>query len=123
MLSVVLLQLRMQHIPCAFGYRAYLSVWLEVGAFCMEHLAGFFPSLSTLFFPLSSGGQAGPWLGFHVLQAIRAVSILELATNSGSSRMFQAPDLHLATQLLKVVNLLTCKYLGGPRGIFPWEGH
>ena len=36
---------------------------------------------------LSFRGCGGPWLGCQVLPAIGAVSILELAANSGSSRM------------------------------------
>ena len=42
LLSVVLLYLRMQWTPCALGFRAYLSVWQEEGAFCVEPL-GVFP--------------------------------------------------------------------------------
>ena len=34
-----------------------------------------------------------------------AVSILELAANSASSRMFQAPNLHLAMQLLNWLHI------------------
>ena len=52
---------------------------------------------------LSSLECGGLWLGYQVLPAIGAVSILELAANSGSSRMSQAPKLHLATQLLILV--------------------
>lgn len=36
----------------------------------------------------------------QVLQVIGAVSFLELAANSGSSRMSQAPNVHLVTWLL-----------------------
>ena len=50
---------------------------------------------------LFSQGHAGSWLGCQVLPAIGAVSILELAADSRSSRMSQAPYLHLAMQLLK----------------------
>ena len=42
---------------------------------------------------LSSWGRGDPWLGCQVLPAISVVSILELAANSGSSRMSQAPNL------------------------------
>ena len=59
-LSVVLLYLHMHQIPYALGCRAYLSMW-EEGAFCVEC--------------------------FQVLRVIGAVSLLELAANSGSSRM------------------------------------
>ena len=48
---------------------------------------------------LSSRGRGGSWLGCQVLPAIGAVSILELAANSGTSRMSQAPNLHRATKL------------------------
>ena len=48
---------------------------------------------------LSSHGCGGSWLGCQVLPAIGAVSILELAANSGSSRMSQAPNFHRATKL------------------------
>ena len=66
-----------------------------------------FFSLPTLCFPLcisvtgahSSRGRGGSWLGCQVLPAIGAVSILELAANSGSSRMFRAPNLQRATML------------------------
>ena len=39
---------------------------------------------------LSPHGRGGSWLGCQVLPAIGAVSILELAAKSGSSRMSQA---------------------------------
>ena len=39
-------------------------------------------------------------MGCQALSAISRVSILELAANSGSSRMSQASNLHLETQLL-----------------------
>ena len=97
----------MHGIPRALGCIAYLSVWRQVGALCVERLAVFVPSLPTLCFPLcisvrgahSSRGHGGSWLGCQVLPAIGAVSILELAANSGSSRMFRAPNLQRATML------------------------
>ena len=49
---------------------------------------------------LSSQGHGGSWLVCQVLPAISAVSISELAANSGSSRMAHATNLYLATQLL-----------------------
>ena len=52
---------------------------------------------------LSSRGCEGSWLGCQVLPAVGAVSILELAANSGSSRMSQAPNLHLVMQFLTYV--------------------
>ena len=111
LLSVVLVYLRMhQIIPCALGCRAYGSVWREEGALCVECLAVFtslppspHPLFSTVYQCdgcLSSWGREGSWLGCQVFPAISAVSILELATNSRSSRMSQAPDLHIAMQLL-----------------------
>ena len=68
------------------------------------------PSLPTLCFPLCisvtgacfSRGHGGSWLGCQVLPAIGAVSILELAANSGSSRMSRAPNLQRATKLFIV---------------------
>ena len=97
----------MRGIHRALGCSTYLSVWREVGALCVELLAVFVPSLPTLCFPLcisvtgacSSRGRGGSWLGCQVLPAIGAVSILELAANSGSSRMFRAPNLQRATML------------------------
>ena len=69
--SVVLVYWRMRGIPRALGCIAYLSVWREVGALCVERLAVFVPSLPTLCFPLcisvtgahSSRGRGGSWLG------------------------------------------------------------
>ena len=97
----------MRGIPRALGCSAYLSVWREVGALCVERLAVFVPSLPTLCFPLCisvtgacfSRGRGGSWLGCQVLPAIGVVSILELAANSGSSRMSQAPNLQRAMKL------------------------
>ena len=97
----------MRGIPRALGCSAYLSVWRDVGALCVEHLVVFVPSLPTLCFPLCISvtgacffrGRGGSWLGCQVLPAIGAVSILELAVNSGSSRMSRAPNLQRATKL------------------------
>ena len=47
----------------------------------------------------------GSWLGCLDLPAMGAVSIWELAANSGSSWMSQAPNLHFARQLLINVQL------------------
>ena len=52
---------------------------------------------------LSSWGRGGLWLGSQVLPAIGAVSILELAVKSGSSRMSLAPNLHIVTQFFNVI--------------------
>ena len=52
---------------------------------------------------LSSLVCGGSWLGCEVLPAINAVSILELAANSGSYRMSRAPNLHIAIQLLAII--------------------
>ena len=43
------------------------------------------------------------WLGCQVFPATGAVSILELAATSRSSRMSQAPNLHRATQLFNAI--------------------
>ena len=65
--------------------------------------SGFVPSLphpllSTVYQRdgcLSYQARGGSWLGFQVLPAISAVSILELAAISGRSyRMSWAPNLH-----------------------------
>ena len=47
------------------------------------------------------------WLGCQVLPTIAAVSILELAANSGSSRMSQAPNLRRAMQLFIIIITIT----------------
>ena len=91
----------MRGIPHALGCRTYLSVGPEVGALCVERLAVLIvpflphPLLSTMYQCdgcLSYLGCGGSWLGCQVLPAISAVSILELAANSGSSRMSRAPQ-------------------------------
>ena len=94
----------MPQIPRALDCTAYLLMWWE-GAFCEEHLAVpspfNFPQFSSVTAAYLLGVvRDGSWLGRPILPAIRAVSILELAANSGSSRMSQAPNLHLMTQLL-----------------------
>ena len=48
-------------------------------------------------------GAGGSWLVCHVLPAISEVSILELAANSGSSRMSRAPNLHSLSESNEVV--------------------
>ena len=86
-------------IPCALGCRAYLSVgWVE-GEFCVECLGVSSPPSTPATFHCLSG-CGGSWLGCQVLPSIGAVSILQMTTDSGSSRMSQAPKLHLAMQLL-----------------------
>ena len=55
---------------------------------------------------LSYLGRGGSWLGCQVWPAISAVSILELVTNSGSSRMSRAPNLHS----LRATKLFTIKW-------------
>ena len=73
---------------------------LFIGVVGRGILCGAF-QLSTVYQCLLGVLWAGSWLGCLILPAIRAVSILELAANSGSSRMSQpAPNLHLVTQLL-----------------------
>ena len=109
-MSVVLVYLCMHGIPLALGGNAYLSVWREEGALCVECLAVFVPSLP---YPLlssvyqcdgclSSQGCWGSWLGCQVLPAISAVSILELAAHNGSSRIF-----YCGAQLIKRLSTLT----------------
>ena len=108
LLSVVLLYLHMCWIPCALRGTVYSWVWQEEGAFCVECLAVFpsLPLLSTVYQCdrcLSSRGRGGSWLVCQFLPAFSAVCILELAANSGSSRIAQAPSLHLAKQLLIII--------------------
>ena len=99
---VGLVCLRMRQIPRALGCSTHFSVWQEVGALCVEHLVVFasslpHPLLSTLYQCdgcLSYQELGGSWLGCQVLPAISAVSMMELAANRGSSRMFRAPNLH-----------------------------
>ena len=54
---------------------------------------------------LSSRGRGGSWLGFHVLLSIGAVSIVELAAKSGSSRVSRVPNLHRSTKLFSLACL------------------
>ena len=57
------------------------------------------PILSELAFALLGGPSAwrgGSWLGCQNLPAMGAVFIKELAANSGSSWMSQAPNLHFS---------------------------
>ena len=66
------------------------------------------PSLSFHYFISVTGAcflplRGGSWLGCLNLPAMGAVSIWELAANSGSSWMSQAPNLHFARQLLKTI--------------------
>ena len=101
MLSVLSLYLLMHQIPCALGCKAHLSVWHEKGAFYAEHLTVVLLCIVHQCDEcLSSWRRGGSRLGCRVLAAISAVSILELAPNTGGSRMSQAPNLHLVTELL-----------------------
>ena len=51
----------MRQIPCALGGRAYVEVWREEGALCVERLVIFhLPSLTPLFSTLSN--VKGAWL-------------------------------------------------------------
>ena len=83
----------MHWIPHACGYIAYVLVWQEEGALCVEHLV--------LFHILSSLRLGGSWLGCRqMLPAIGTVSFLELTANSESCRMSQAPNPYIVMQLL-----------------------
>ena len=103
----------MRGIPRALGCSAYLPVWREVGALCVERLAVFVPSLphpllSTVYQYdgcLSYLGRGGSWLGCQVLPGINAVPILALAALRGSSRMSRAPNLHILSENDEVVYL------------------
>ena len=122
--SVGLVCLRMHGIPRALGRRAYLSVGRELGAWCVERLAVFVPSLphpllSTVYQCdgcLSYLGRGGWWLGCQVLPAISAVSILELVANRGSSMQdvsgTQPPQSQLGRRscltMLTLKNFNTC---------------
>ena len=104
-------------------YFCYISTWItflvlwvvELIHRCGRKKEHFMWSISQIFPPhfppllsivhqcvgsLSSRRRGGSWLSCQVLPAISAVSILEIAPNSGGSRMCQAPNLPLATQLL-----------------------
>ena len=81
-LSVVLFYLCMRRNPYSLGCRTlYFPPFSLAGACVLS-------------------GRGGSSLVYQVLPAIGAVSILELAANSGRSRMSQASNLHLATQLV-----------------------
>ena len=109
--------LRMSGTPHALGCGAYLPVWREVGALCVECLEVFVsslphPLLSTVYQCdgcLSHQGRGGSWLGCQFLPAISAISILELAAKNGSSRMSRAPNLHRLSECDEVVHLLYWK--------------
>ena len=80
----------------------FLSVWTpwRLSPLPCPSLSFFLPFISVTgacFFLLTHGGL---WLGCLDLPAMGMVYIQELATNSGSSRMSQAPNLHFARQLL-----------------------
>ena len=88
-----------------------MSVFFYICACIRFFLFLFFPPCSLLTSPiyqfdgcLSFRGCGGLWLGSQTFLAITAVSILELAAKSGSSKLSQAPNLHLAIQLLKGFN-------------------
>ena len=70
----------------------------------------FFPLISV---PVFLHPHGGSWLGCLYLPAMGALSIQELAANSGSSWMSQAPNLHFVRQLLITfrINLDTSKTL------------
>ena len=102
--SVVLIYLPMLRIPRALGCNTYLSLWfsfmLSVSAVFVPFLPH--PLLSTVYrcdWCPSFQGCGGSWLGCQVFPAIGAVSLMELAANSESSRISWAPNPHRATQL------------------------
>ena len=109
--SLGLVCLRMRGIPRALGCSAYLPVGRDAGALCVKRLALFVscfphPLLSIVYQCdgcLSYQGRGGSWLGCLVLPAISAVSILELAASTGSSRMSRAPNLHRLSDCDQVV--------------------
>ena len=93
---MVLIYVRMHGIPRALGRNAYLLGWEEVRALYVEHFSSscFLPSPHSAFhcvlISVTGVCLVGAWElmpGGQVLSAIGAVSILELAANSGSSRM------------------------------------
>ena len=99
--------------PC-ICFKHELSVFFGVPAHPGSLLHPFPPSFYCSFsvtgacFPFLCGGS---WLGCQDLSTMGAVSIKELAANSGSSWLSQAPNLHLAMQLLtrKWPNAMTIK--------------
>ena len=95
------LHLHIRCIPRALCCRAYSSVWQEEGVFCLERLAVISlsspPLLPTVYQCdgcISFWGHGSSWLVCQVWPSIGAVSILELAANSGSYRRCQASNLH-----------------------------
>ena len=76
---------------------------------CSVTLRGFSPPIfpaphfSTVY---QCDGRGGSWLGCQVLPAIGAVFIMELTANGGSSRLSEAPNLHITTLLFKFPPLL-----------------
>ena len=80
---------------------------LRIGRFFLGFWVSFATSPSFSEHALLGGPQAwrgGSWLSFQDLPAMGADFIQELAASSGSSWMSQAPNLHLAMQLLKYKN-------------------
>ena len=109
LLSVVLLYLCMRCIPCALhGTVLFIGVAGRRSSLC-GNVNGFSllpsPSLLSTVYQCdgclsSQGWCGGSWLVCQVLPAIGAVSVVVRAAKSGSSRMAQAPNAHLTTQLL-----------------------
>ena len=100
------------------AYVGFLLLWIvelicQCGRKYQQVLLSPLPLLSTVYQCdgcLSSQGCGGSWLGCQALSAICAVSILELAANSGSSRMSEAPNLQLEMQLsILILNKIVIK--------------
>ena len=90
-------------IPCAPHLRhsyCALSMNLQRCEDPFPHSFHCLFSMTGACFPFLCGPS---WLGCQDLPAMGEVSIYALAANSGSSWMFQAPNLHLAMQLLITV--------------------
>ena len=95
---MVLVCSHMRRIPRALGCRAYISVWWE-GALCVARLAVFHhPPLHS---PLLWGVGAHVWLSGFASHRCSLHLGAQLAANSRSPRMSQAPNLQIGTQFLK----------------------
>ena len=91
--------------PDMLSCRAYVLVWQEEEALCVERLGPSSPHVPSTDYQcdrcLSSQGCGVSWLGCQVLPAVSVVFILVLAANIGSTRMCEASNLkYLVTQWL-----------------------